>query len=232
VNCLKCGANSKATDYCDQCGSRLGAKSGAKAPKAATPASPADPPMVPSAAQLPSAGTCSNCGSPRAVGELFCEVCGFDYQTGQLPSAPKPLVSAPRTHAIGNESTPQRAWDLVVSVDPVGWAEFAHLRSDHNPAPASTSVALITGTVIVGRASRSQNIRADVDLRELTHDPAVSARHARLDLRDGRWELVDLGSDNGTMCNDVSVSETTPIRVESGSVLRIGAWTVCTLTAR
>jgi uncharacterized Zn finger protein (UPF0148 family) len=228
MNCLKCGANSKATDYCDQCGSRLGAK----VHKAAAPTSPADPPMVPSAAQLPSAGTCSNCGSPRAVGELFCEVCGFDYQTGQLPSAPKPLVSAPTTQAIRTESAPQRAWDLVVSVDPVGWAEFAHLRSDNTPAPTSTSVALITGTVIVGRVSRSQNIRADVDLRELTHDPAVSARHARLDLRNGQWELIDLGSDNGTLCNDVSVSETTPIRVESGSVFRIGAWTVCTLTAR
>jgi hypothetical protein len=240
MQCSKCGENSTAIDYCDQCGTRLGASavapttagSGASASSAPpAPAAPVgDPPMVPSATQLPRAGTCSNCGSPRDVGESFCEVCGYDYQTGELPNLPAPLVSVPVTP--GSPTTPTRAWDLAVRVDPKRWEEFAHLRSPDGPVPSATSIALITGSVMIGRLSRSQNVNPDVDLRALTQDPAVSARHARLDLRQGTWELVDLGSDNGTVCDDVSLEANRPVPVVSGSTIRVGAWTICTLTSR
>jgi hypothetical protein len=239
MQCPKCGETSAASDYCDQCGSLLSAPSAPVAPiapatPAATPApapsSAGDPPMVPSATQIPRAGTCSNCGSPRDVGESFCEVCGYDYQTGQLPNLPTPLVTTAASTA--SPTPPTRAWDLVVSADPALWKEFAHLRTEDIQVPSSSTVAIITGSVMIGRYSRSQNVNPDVDIRTLTGDPAVSARHARLDLRNGQWELVDLGSDNGTVCDDVSLEANRPVALSSGATIRIGAWTTCTLTSR
>jgi hypothetical protein len=238
MQCPKCGETSAASDYCDQCGSLLRAPSAPVAPSApiapatpaATPSSAGDPPMVPSATQIPRAGTCSNCGSPRDVGESFCEVCGYDYQTGQLPNLPTPLITTAASTA--SPTPPTRAWDLVVSVDPALWKEFAHLRTEDIQVPSSSTVAIITGSVLIGRYSRSQNVNPDVDIRTLTGDPAVSARHARLDLRNGQWELVDLGSDNGTVCGDLSLEANRPVALSSGAIIRIGAWTTCTLTSR
>lgn len=51
-------------------------------------------------------------------------------------------------------------------------------------------------------------------------DPAVSAEHALLALRDGHWWLEDLGSTNGTYLNDVRIAQ--PTLVVPGDVIRIG----------
>ncbi len=51
-------------------------------------------------------------------------------------------------------------------------------------------------------------------------DPAVSAEHALLALRDGHWWLEDLGSTNGTYLNDVRLTQ--PTLVVPGDVIRIG----------
>ncbi len=48
----------------------------------------------------------------------------------------------------------------------------------------------------IGRRSRTRGTAPDIDLAEL--DPAVSAAHALLVARSGGWDLVDLGSSNGT----------------------------------
>jgi pSer/pThr/pTyr-binding forkhead associated (FHA) protein len=42
-------------------------------------------------------------------------------------------------------------------------------------------------------------------------DPAVSARHARLSLRQGRWWVEDLGSANGTYVNGLPVEGPAPL---------------------
>jgi DNA-binding NtrC family response regulator len=50
-------------------------------------------------------------------------------------------------------------------------------------------------------------------------DPFVSARHLRLERRDGRWRLRDLGSTNGTLLSGVRVAEA---ELPAGSPLTIG----------
>jgi pSer/pThr/pTyr-binding forkhead associated (FHA) protein len=124
------------------------------------------------------------------------------------------------------------AWDLTIAVDADRWNEFAHLRTGDTAMPASTTLPLITTMVMIGRVSRSQNISPDVDLRVLTHDPAVSAKHARMDLHDDGWKIVDLASDNGTNCNGVELVANTPGPFVSGDVLQIGAWSTVTLIER
>jgi hypothetical protein len=51
-------------------------------------------------------------------------------------------------------------------------------------------------------------------------DDTVSRHHARLELRDGRWFLVDLGSSNGTLVNGRRVRDA---EVRPGDRIRLGA---------
>lgn len=57
---------------------------------------------------------------------------------------------------------------------------------------------------------------ADVRLVE----PSVSARHGRLELREGIWSLTDLGSGSGSWVDDERVSDEFPL--SPGAVIRIG----------
>jgi hypothetical protein len=51
-------------------------------------------------------------------------------------------------------------------------------------------------------------------------DDTVSRHHARLELRDGRWFLVDLDSSNGTLVNGRRVRDS---EVRAGDEIRLGA---------
>ncbi len=51
-------------------------------------------------------------------------------------------------------------------------------------------------------------------------DPSVSSAHAKIQLREGIWILVDLGSTNGTFVDGERVSEEAP--VAPGAVIRFG----------
>jgi hypothetical protein len=51
-------------------------------------------------------------------------------------------------------------------------------------------------------------------------DDTVSRRHARLELRDGRWFLIDLDSSNGTLVNGRRVRDA---EVRPGDRIRLGA---------
>jgi hypothetical protein len=51
-------------------------------------------------------------------------------------------------------------------------------------------------------------------------DDTVSRHHARLELRDGRWFLVDLDSSNGTLVNGRRVHD---VEVRAGDRIRLGA---------
>jgi pSer/pThr/pTyr-binding forkhead associated (FHA) protein len=51
-------------------------------------------------------------------------------------------------------------------------------------------------------------------------DEAASARHAKLEVRDGEWWIEDLGSTNGTLVNGVRIERAE--RVRSGDEIAIG----------
>lgn len=58
----------------------------------------------------------------------------------------------------------------------------------------------------------------------------VSRQHARVERRKNRWHLVDLGSRNGTSCNDVSVIDHVPL--QGGEWIGIGPYTLRFLCGR
>ena len=91
-------------------------------------------------------------------------------------------------------------------------------------APA-TSASLCT-LVDLG-SGQTYNVTSDVAVIGREHvaggivlnDPNVSRRHAELVLQGANWSIRDLNSTNGTLVNDIDVSEA---RLHSGDVLTIG----------
>lgn len=87
------------------------------------------------------------------------------------------------------------------------------LRGDSGREPSGLLAAaeLTSGRLTLGRSPRCELVLAD---------DTVSRRHATLQLRDGRWYLVDLGSSNGTWVNDRRVFDA---EVRPGDEIRLGA---------
>ena len=110
------GHPSEADDYCDVCGAPMGAapSTGAVTPPAgpgagpagggAVPGSPLD--LGPYGAGAPAGGppnglTCPNCSAANVPGALFCENCGYDFTTGQLPRLDPPRLMPPAGYGSG-----------------------------------------------------------------------------------------------------------------------------------
>ena len=71
--------------------------------------------------------------------------------------------------------------------------------------------------VTLSAASYSLGRRADNDLQ--LEDGMTSGSHAKLHSEDGAWEIVDLGSSNGTLLNGARV---TSARLSAGDLVQIG----------
>jgi pSer/pThr/pTyr-binding forkhead associated (FHA) protein len=87
--------------------------------------------------------------------------------------------------------------------------------------------------VTIGRRG-SRDIRVDIDLGEFTGDRAVSHHHARLVRTPrGTYDLIDVGSTNGTRLNGASspVPPNTPVELGDGDRVHVGGWTTITIRA-
>lgn len=204
------GHQSAATDYCDVCGMALAPA--APQPTVVLPAAPA------------SATTCANCGAARDG--RFCEECGHDATT------PAP-IPAPR------QATPEvpAGWSAVVRAD-LTW--FEEVRRREGPDAAALEFPRyypelrfeLAGTQLaIGRRSRSRGTDPDIDLSGPQLDPGVSAQHALLLAAPDGWQLVDLGSTNGTSVNDApsTIRAHTPVPLSDGDRIHLGAWTTITI---
>jgi hypothetical protein len=201
------GHQSASTDYCDTCGAPMaGAANGAE--PAAAPAPPAAP------------LTCPNCDAPRTPDDAFCEVCGLDFATGQLPAPAAPAVPP----APGE-------WVAVVEAD------RAFYEGNESPGVtvsfpgdlAPREVPLRADEVLVGRRSDSRGIFPDVDLGPPHEDPGVSRRHAVLRRQGDGWVVADQGSTNGTWVRGEVLGPGEEVPLAEGEHLLVGAWTRITV---
>src|SRR5690606_1239553 len=117
---------------------------------------------------------------------LFCESCGYDFTTGQLPA---PLPDPPST-----PSTPRTAWIAELWVDP-DWFAAQDVAGQSPTSGAPAIFPLRSNKALIGRNSRSRNVNPQIDC---SADGSVSHTHAELTLDNGRWYIEDLGSTNGT----------------------------------
>jgi hypothetical protein len=196
------GHQSSADDWCDVCGSPIGA-----APPPPPPPPPPPSSSVPATSGLPPTEQsplatpfhpCPNCGSQAPTDALFCENCGYDFTTGALPPPADPV--APPSSALTIDPTPPPpdagpvTWVAEVWVDPDWYA--AQDTDDAMPsAGAPDVVPLRNRSVLVGRTSVSRSIHPEVDCGS---DSGVSRRHAQLTTDGQRWWVEDLQSSNGT----------------------------------
>jgi len=105
------------------------------------------------------------------------------------------------------------------------WRDLRRAAQEERPRPSGRLVVVEAGEtdLEVGTAFPLQEVnslgRSPANQIPLA-DPYVSAHHALLAWRDGRWWLEDLGSRNGTTLNGEPV--TRPIIVGVGDLIGVG----------
>jgi FHA domain len=235
------GHESTDPEWCDTCGARIGAVPPApitsSIPSAGARATTAPGSATPGAPAL----SCANCGAANSADSLFCESCGYDFTTGQVPlvppASPSVTTSQPDPVEAAEPMDLHTDWCIYVEIDPV-WYRLKGTDSGAPCPPATRTGIPITGhTVLVGRTSRDRQITPEISLND---DPGVSRRHAQFVQDDeGQWSVVDLGSMNGTYIVGPGTlpDEATPPLVQGepmsatdGSSVYLGAWTRLTLT--
>jgi hypothetical protein len=204
------GHASGTSDYCDQCGAPIAA-----ARQQADAVLPAledeDKDTSRASPQVP----CPACGAPRSGDDRFCENCGHDFLAPPVAAA---------------------AWEAVVSADRAQYERFAIAGVSFPADYSERRFPLQASEVRIGRSrGRPDDPELQIDLGGPIEDPGISRLHAALERqKDGRWRVRDLGSTNGTTLNDdpTPVGTDTPVSLEDGDRIRLGAWTTITLRAR
>jgi hypothetical protein len=143
------GHVSTSTDYCDVCGLPMtaapssGLDLGAPGSLAPTVAVP----VGATAGSNPAEKPCPNCNSMVPTDDLFCEVCGYDFTTGALPTpvtAPGGIamqgVGASAGGSVTGSSAAQIGGHAALTPAPTPSGSFAPASGSSNGAGASALV--------------------------------------------------------------------------------------------
>ena len=209
------GHESGAADYCDVCGTAIGAV--------------AAPSSAPAAAVEKA---CPACGMPSSG--RFCEACGHDS------ALPAPVVRPASEPAASEAASPAGAavWTAVVAADRDFYQRVLAREGpdtvDFPPFYRERRIALHGNTALIGRAKHDQGLEPEIDLGLHPVDRGVSSQHAVLRISDSGITITDLGSTNGTSLNGsddlLKNGEETPLA--DGDRIHVGAWTTITVTQR
>jgi hypothetical protein len=204
------GHQSKATDYCDQCGARIAGGSAAGGTTQVLPVVE-EVDTSPAARREP----CPVCGAPRSGDDRYCEGCGYDF----LGPPPAPAT-----------------WEAIVTADRAQFERLAVTGVSFPAGYVERRFALADGENRIGRSRGHPDEKApEIDLATAPVDPGISRLHAMVERRaDGAIVVRDLGSTNGTTVNDdpAPIAPQTAIPVADGDRIRVGAWTTITLRKR
>lgn len=202
------GHDSADNDFCSVCGAKIpGPKTGNAGPAANPPSN------------------CLDCGTLRgSSGGIFCELCGFNFQTGAHGDPNHAALSGAPDAPSGAPAAAE--WEAVITIDP-------SLRDDGSPEPPAgiqpVVVRLAKDTNLLGRRSEKRGILPEISL---DRDDAVSHRHALLNrMSDGSLTLRDIGSSNGTRLNGAELPPLTDTPVRDGDQITLGHWTRIVLKA-
>jgi hypothetical protein len=230
------GHSSETSDYCDQCGARIGTGPAPAGPASAVAsASVAPPPVAPEPAIDDEVDTspaarrppCPGCGAPRSGDDRFCERCGYDFADPNPQPVPLPADS---------ERSSVAFWEAVASVDRRQFERHAVAGIVFPDDQQDRCFRLEQNQVRIGRSRASAGeATPEIDLTGPWQDPGISHMHALLERRpDGSYALRDLGSTNGTTVNDdpAPIGRDTGVSLDDGDRIRLGAWTTITLRRR
>jgi len=245
-------------DYCSDCGKpmRAGAAATAAPPTDQLRQLPAAPAGTTDPAQ--GASVCPDCGTRRAPASRYCEVCRYDFAAGQsftgLSSvAPPPArVSAAPTGspgtvtpaAVAGHATTTLAETVGPGVGRCGAGSERLLLSvgvdeslNTEPDPATPCPVGSPGRVYhldlpentLGRQYEGHGIHPEI----VVNDPGISRRHLKfVRTADGAYDVLELGSANGTKLNAISLQTGVAVRIQPGDQLTLGMWTRIHVQAR
>lgn len=223
------GHQSTDPEWCDTCGAKIG---GPSTPAAATPGVPAE--SVPPVASTPAAAatvTCPHCNEINPADALFCEVCGYDFTTGQTPPGAAPVAPAEAPVQVSSSVS----WIAVVEVDEQWYALKGALADQPCPSASTSTIPLSNHTALVGRSSASRGLRPEV---ALDGDTGVSRRHAQFVREGDVLTVVDLSSTNGTYvvpsgsdpdAASAAIVPGVPVELHDGDRVYVGAWSRLTV---
>jgi len=231
------GHDSTDSDYCSDCGARIGA----------TAVSVPEPVAVANT----SAGDCPDCSTPREGGARFCAVCRYDF-ANKISATPRNLVldapdiPAPATPvAVVADASAVSAPVANIISEPVVSSAYQRLQAvitaditlvkDEDPAdpfPVGTPIRqfpLDLEENLVGRFSTSKDSHPEIPVV----DSGVSRRHLKfMRQADGSFSVLELGSSNGTLLNDAVLEPGVLTKLNAGDALVLGRWTRITIETR
>jgi len=156
---------------------------------------------------------CERCGTESADGSRYCDECG----TALWLAGKSGGLSAPG--AEGNGSDGRRRDSTATVAQSTGQKNSPLISEQQTSAPLVVSRGVHATLVIergnsagkqfplsnkeaaIGRWDADGGVFPDVDLDSDDPEAKVSRRHARISLRDGQYQIEDLGSTNGTFVN-------------------------------
>jgi hypothetical protein len=216
------GHQSASADYCDTCG----------APVDAVQEQTSTPAPTPAATPEGASKECPSCGEQNGEASLFCEACGYDFTTGQLPEpAPPAAPTTGATNSLSIDGPPPVTWVAELWVDATWYKANEDAATDPCPSAGLPRVVPLVGTgpFLIGRPSKS---RGAVPQLDCSPDTGVSRRHAQLLLDQDRWYLEDFGSTNGSFVGagtgpvpDVAVPSGQRREIGESERIYVGTWT-------
>ncbi len=90
------------------------------------------------------------------------------------------------------------------------------------PVGVSWEMPIRGETMLVGRRSEPEDLVPDLDLAFYDPDAYVSRRHATITRNGQRYEITDLGSDNGTFVNDSRLAVGEKRTLRNGDRIQMG----------
>ena len=146
------GHESEWTDFCSVCGAPLagdgdstggagsGTAGGAAASSSGSPSAGADAGSAGVGGPGSGGPACPHCGYPRDAADTFCESCGYDFTTGQLPAGPVVAPAAGPSPAPAAASPPPPSIPATPSPAPTPSPASASAPvPSSSPPPASSS---------------------------------------------------------------------------------------------
>lgn len=163
-----------------------------------TPAAP-PPPAPPSPAAPP---------PPPPVNDFILDIPGVG--AAPVAEAPATIPAPPVASPFGPPPPPAAPPDEALQAPPLRVLVTSGRR---------TVEQSLRGEALIGRPDATRRIHPEIDLRL---DDAVSRRHAKIFVQDGRYVLTDLNSTNGTRHNQRWLSPEAVIPLAAGDEIEVG----------